>query len=164
MAIKASDPRIFTVGQELRGAPLAIDGEPLFTMQLPTDPLAAMYGGKVPYPVDGALDDEIEFCANGYTLAQCQHCGQKMVGNRSLWRKTRGGYCSKLCFDAEGAEYRQWDAARKRRAYAAQRTPPEPRNCAHCGDSFEPKRSDAKTCSQRCRVAMHRKPPRIPEM
>jgi hypothetical protein len=31
-----------------------------------------------------------------------------------------------------------------------------PRECAACGEPFPPSRSDAKTCSEKCRVALHR--------
>jgi hypothetical protein len=32
----------------------------------------------------------------------------------------------------------------------------EPRLCAHCGEMFEPARSDAKTCSNKCRQKLYR--------
>ena len=34
--------------------------------------------------------------------------------------------------------------------------PHQPKRCPHCGTNFTPARSDAITCSVRCRVALHR--------
>jgi hypothetical protein len=34
--------------------------------------------------------------------------------------------------------------------------------CEHCGKGFRPRRSDARTCSIRCRVALHRAQARQP--
>jgi hypothetical protein len=36
--------------------------------------------------------------------------------------------------------------------------PHQPKPCAQCGEAFTPARADARTCSARCRVALHRTP------
>ena len=42
------------------------------------------------------------------------------------------------------------------RANAKRRVQPEPKICEVCGKSFTPKRSDARTCSDRCRQRLRR--------
>jgi hypothetical protein len=54
-----------------------------------------------------------------------------------------------LCDDCQRLE-RNWKNAERRRLS------PESRTCAQCGETFAPKRSDARFCSTRCRVAAHR--------
>ena len=46
------------------------------------------------------------------------------------------------------------------RRYRAKRATPKPEQpCAHCGEMFTPKRSTARFCSTKCRVAAHRAEP-----
>jgi uncharacterized Zn finger protein (UPF0148 family) len=69
----------------------------------------------------------------------CRNCGAPSV---QLTYTRQGGprpkYCSSRCRSA-------WH-----------KSPPHAITCATCGDTFTPKRSDARTCSVACRVALHR--------
>ena len=62
-----------------------------------------------------------------------------------------------LLWAEEGASRRRTRNAewmRRKRAASPSQHPLQ--SCAHCGTSFEPKRSTARYCSTRCRVAAHR--------
>ena len=74
----------------------------------------------------------------------CDGCEAIAVGDKSL----RPAYCSEDC--ATRAKWRRQAVKRK----AARQL--EPRDCEHCGESFQPTRSDAKFCGVRCRVANSR--------
>ena len=52
---------------------------------------------------------------------------------------------------------REQDPAAWEAQKAARRVEPTETWCAACGEMFTPKRSDAKTCSDRCRQALRRK-------
>jgi len=67
----------------------------------------------------------------------CVTCGQPMV-SFGLWSAAKT--CSRQC---------SWHRPRTHVEH-------EPRACEHCGEEFTPKRSDARFCSVRCRVAAHR--------
>ena len=47
-------------------------------------------------------------------------------------------------------------AARRRRRASGEVTTPSTKPCETCGESFSPKRSTARFCSTKCRVAAHR--------
>jgi predicted nucleic acid-binding Zn ribbon protein len=72
---------------------------------------------------------------------ECEVCGRKIAW--LVWRQSRLVVCSYRC--------------RSERENAKRRVGPyEPRACAVCGEPFTPKRSDAKTCSDRCRQKLRR--------
>lgn len=52
---------------------------------------------------------------------------------------------------------------RRERANDLRRRKHEPRLCAACGEPFVPSRSDAKTCSNRCRQRLHQRRAAAPE-
>ena len=74
----------------------------------------------------------------------CARCGE---GGYISWQLIRtrlaveGPICSTCC-------QRAWKLSKRRE--------PQAIPCASCGESFTPKRSDAKFCSDRCRQRMHR--------
>lgn len=47
-------------------------------------------------------------------------------------------------------------APRRRRAPAPPKGPPPPAPCTHCGETFQPHRSDSKFCSPACRTRAYR--------
>lgn len=59
-------------------------------------------------------------------------------------------YCSKEC---RTKHHGRKQAERRKAERASNRTP---RPCGNCGDQFQPKRSDAKFCSTKCRVSAKR--------
>ena len=67
----------------------------------------------------------------------CPRCRQAKRDCEKHWPSHRGQWC----LDCSAAEKN-----------------PEPvtATCQHCGDSFNPKRRDARYCSTRCRTAAHR--------
>jgi hypothetical protein len=69
---------------------------------------------------------------------ECSRCGQPFVVHGTQV------YCSIECAREERNERRR--EANERR----------PRECARCGKTFTPTRSDALFCSGRCRIAAHR--------
>ena len=74
-----------------------------------------------------------------------------------LWihrRYSRLHFCCQECAGAFEDTRRERHNARRRqkRAEAAR----EPLACENCGEPFTPRRSDARYCSTRCRVAAHR--------
>ena len=89
----------------------------------------------------------------GYSVSLCPGCGVEIVdhtGHTGVWNGTGCGgslHCSDACRKKRAAEL-----ARRRYVPAE----PQERPCAHCGKLFAPRRSDAKTCSVRCRTALHR--------
>jgi hypothetical protein len=75
---------------------------------------------------------------------RCLGCGQPMRIDASV----RFGPPRTCCADcARTAEYRANNLRR--------RVTREPKTCPECGNQFTPKRSDAVTCSDRCRQARH---------
>src|ERR1019366_7804015 len=76
----------------------------------------------------------------GTYVATCHTCLKRFLRNTI----TRVDYCSPRCMPKR---------KRKRKSEAK----PRPTiKCAQCGESFSPKRADARTCSGKCRVALHR--------
>jgi hypothetical protein len=78
-------------------------------------------------------------------------------------------YCRNCTLDSEFFWCRRgqhvisggWQAIQPDRERGHATIKPKPdhtRACAHCGQTFTPKRSDARYCSGRCRVAAHRAP------
>ena len=102
-------------------------------------PLASVYLG---YAVDGEV-------IHSAKVVPCWACDGLVLIEDGDHRRNQ--YCSDQCRDDLN---RRWQAERKRDQRSEQRTP---RPCDQCGESFTPKRSDAKFCSARCRVAAHRK-------
>ena len=71
----------------------------------------------------------------------CHGCGEQVLWQTRRARVTPGPHpCSERC----RSKIRRGESDRTR-------------ECANCGASFTPSRSDAKTCSPRCRVALHRR-------
>lgn len=69
--------------------------------------------------------------------------------------------CERLFFGLRTTTCTEKCAAKRRKATHVQSTKPrrvthEDRPCQQCGESFTPRRSDARFCSGRCRVAHHR--------
>jgi hypothetical protein len=83
-----------------------------------------------------------------YPIADCQGCGRaRWQYDNALeqWRISRSPVCSQQC----RRHVRRWT---RRRAVEYQLTCIRP----GCGRRFTAKRRDARTCSPRCRVAVHR--------
>jgi predicted nucleic acid-binding Zn ribbon protein len=72
----------------------------------------------------------------GFEPKPCGHCG------RSIRWGYPAGFCSDRCAYEAGKVARRVDR--------------KPRACEVCGEEFTPKRSDAKTCSDRCRQRLRR--------
>jgi hypothetical protein len=80
----------------------------------------------------------------GWSPYHCRQCDRPYL---TMVGKGRGpSYCSLRC----------WKAARKDRPRPSRAKKRTERACDQCGRPFLPKRSDARTCSIRCRVAAHR--------
>ena len=75
---------------------------------------------------------------------QCRGCSRPMYQAR--WRFHRVSRCSKAC------ALKQQTRRQKQRRQARR----IPLLCKVCGQKFEARRSHAKTCSTRCRVALYR--------
>lgn len=81
-------------------------------------------------------------------VKRCEGCGVAMLlmVHRERYRGTRHlgerRFCTAACRE------------RARRAVLSVTRPTV--TCASCGRDFQPKRRDARTCSTRCRVALHR--------
>ena len=73
----------------------------------------------------------------------CRSCEEEFYGPGSDWDAPF--YCSVAC-----------KTAARRQERARVREPKKPIKCAECGERFTPKRSTARFCSARCRVAAHR--------
>ncbi len=86
---------------------------------------------------------------DGRAVSKCAHCGAEIV---RTYGKNRHRFCSNTCADGNAA-YLKAD----RREYDYY-TPVvrDPIPCAVCATPFVPTRSDAKTCSVKCRVKRHR--------
>ena len=110
------------------------------------------FGRRVPDP-DAKGFDPLEEISH-YDPAPCAGCGRIIrwsYAARPTSRENAGSYCSAAC---------QYEASK-----AARRVKPSQRKCKVCGKTFTPKRSDAKTCTDRCRQALRRrkrKPSRKP--
>jgi hypothetical protein len=70
----------------------------------------------------------------------CASCGRPVVFSMSDRQYRQRVYCSNRC----------------RRTYRREETEPHQKTCAVCGTGFTAKRSDAKTCSAKCRQRLHR--------
>jgi hypothetical protein len=71
----------------------------------------------------------------------CEVCGRLMS-----WKGRAGYQTVQVC---------SWECEGERRN-ARRRVQHEAKVCANCGETFTPKRSDARTCSDRCRTALNR--------
>jgi len=86
----------------------------------------------------------LEFCAQDYGAHTwfCYYCNRPFVAPRRML------YCSTDCKVHAVNERRQ--------------APRSTRTCSECGDTFKPARSDATTCSPRCRQRRRRRLSRLP--
>jgi len=77
-----------------------------------------------------------------HTVTACAQCREPMAVS-----DTRARYCTVECYRASRRE--------KIRPFNARRPKvgKQPKVCMQCGESFTPKRRDARFCSGRCRVA-----------
>jgi hypothetical protein len=75
--------------------------------------------------------------AKNKSIFNCKTCGRLAI---HLGLGVPGLYCSQKCVPIR-------HRAKQLNTFM----------CAHCGTEFTPKRRDAKTCSMRCRVALHRR-------
>jgi len=75
---------------------------------------------------------------------ECTYCGEEFIGlgNTTL--------CTEACVRARRKDTHV--DSKQPRPHAEH----TPRPCEHCGESFTPKRNDARFCSPRCRLAHHR--------
>jgi endogenous inhibitor of DNA gyrase (YacG/DUF329 family) len=80
----------------------------------------------------------------------CVACGRPV--HQTDWRRVRHHYCSDRCRNAHSPGYQ---AGLARQARAEARGPSRP--CSECGEHFEPRRSDARFCSPRCKQKAYRK-------
>ncbi len=83
--------------------------------------------------------------------APCEGCGREIGWARRWW----WGYASNPGVWVCSPECRRERDARRRRIE------PKPKVCEVCGETFTPKRSDARTCSDRCRQRLRREASRI---
>jgi hypothetical protein len=82
------------------------------------------------------------------TASHCEECGRTIFQQHSEWVRLRPlVVCTNACLFTRLA--RQQKAARAERRYKT-------RGCQYCGRQFVAVRADARTCSTRCRVALHR--------
>lgn len=79
--------------------------------------------------------------------ATCPACGALIASNY-------GKPCQSCRVERRRAKCREFSRNYRRRHGLVQSFPMA--QCAHCSELFEPKRSTAKFCSTRCRVAAHR--------
>jgi len=91
--------------------------------------------------------DHLGYLRNaGTRIFRCITCHKLAV---RFGETHRGGsvarYCSPACVPAQA-----YLTPRPSRA-----KPRQEKRCAHCGEPFTPARSDARTCSVRCRLALH---------
>jgi hypothetical protein len=92
-------------------------------------------------------DDREEYVARAGGLpsaSRCEVCDREVAW--LIWRQVRIVVCSSAC-DRE-------------RRNARRRVAPSEKFCESCGERFVPKRSDARTCSARCRKRLSRMPAR----
>jgi hypothetical protein len=119
-----------------------------YTYHLPdgaTADLFVMRGGKC-LPVRAV---PLYMPTNGLGQRMCEVCGEPFVSRERAVHSIH--VCSKACCRAR---HNAVSAATARAAYRPVTN--DPRSCTVCGTAFVPKRSDAKTCSPRCRTAAHR--------
>lgn len=93
-----------------------------------------------------------------WTALRCVGCGGLVRSASHLVRPGQIVSCADHAADevaAAAARRRRLRAAAARRR-RAERAAAIERTCAVCGEPFRPSRSDALTCSGRCRVAAHR--------
>jgi hypothetical protein len=125
---------------------------------VPYDPVTREggYTLKCGLPVDP--DSTWGRCAEHERLARlrrCRVCDTVWLGTRGTFQyvleeaEAVEGMCSPEC--RREAERRR-SAARREQVWV----PPSPVVCERCGEKFEARRSDARFCSTRCRVAAHR--------
>jgi hypothetical protein len=81
--------------------------------------------------------------AISFSRKTCRACEREFLGRGDEW--SAPFYCSVGC---------KAEVQRQRRAEA--RKPKKPIRCAQCNERFTPRRSTARYCSARCRVAAHR--------
>jgi hypothetical protein len=77
----------------------------------------------------------------------CPACGTLIAANR-------GKPCAACKVERKRAKHREFSRSYRRRHGLVQSFGIE--SCSHCGEVFSPKRSTARFCSARCRVAAHR--------
>jgi hypothetical protein len=80
----------------------------------------------------------------------CENCG-RLVHNEYNRRSYIRTFCSTMCQSRWSSE-RQSALAREQRRQARGVT----KECASCGEHFEPTRADARYCSTACRMRAHR--------
>jgi predicted nucleic acid-binding Zn ribbon protein len=86
-------------------------------------------------------------CINGGEPKTCFVCGAEFMGP---WGEKHAAVCSEKCYlERRRQTYKQTKQPRPRVSH-------ERRPCARYGEAFTPRRSDARFCSVRCRVAHHR--------
>ena len=83
----------------------------------------------------------------------CPKCGHD-AANLPRYASPIQQCCRHCRLDHERAMAR--NAARRRRRANGEVTTPSVKACEVCGNDFEPKRSTARFCSSKCRVAAHR--------
>jgi len=117
---------------------------------------AAVFIPQQPVYLARRYDDDWTLCTDcagdtaNYSIPHsCEGCGRLVhYGvDRQLGVRRNGTLftvCSNRC---------QWTLANRRRSRILQIE----RHCDRCGDPFVPTRSDARFCSDRCRVAAHRR-------
>jgi len=117
--------------------------------------------------IDGAVYFHRRWYAYMYDLREdprCQACAERMDWSpRNLVDGLPVTLPCEVCGRAVAWMYRPprrvfvcSDACERERINARRRVRHRPRACESCGESFIPTRSDAATCSDRCRQRLHR--------
>jgi hypothetical protein len=97
-----------------------------------------------PKPWPWSYADHLEY--EGWRRFRCQWCGRPVRVARTI-RWVTSPTC---CEDCERLD-------RNRRNKERRRVTRRPLACEVCGREFIPTRADAKTCSNKCRQALHRR-------
>ncbi len=120
-----------------------------FRAKRPTSRIAEVSPQLVSVPANDRCPVTNRKVPANHAISTCRVCGDTMV---RFDRKHHSPFCSDACAA-------QAQAQRKQPQDYYTKATPTPKPCAHCGETFTPKRSDAKTCSPACRVALHRATP-----
>lgn len=115
---------------------------------------------------DEPLQDPSDIDPSQIPCRWCNHLtGSEARTSRAVYRQrldmAGGAWSWQLCDDhranaGEPINSHGWEWYPPRPDQPRHRRTHDPRDCAHCGETYTPTRKDAKYCSSRCRTAAHR--------